>query len=79
MARKHCFVLKCAIIKNVKRSQREQICANMAKNLKIQNGHHFWGGEIFLKIANNTKVVGGNSFNLLSNTYIAKNINISMS
>ena len=21
------------------------------KNLKIQNGRHFWGGEIFLKIA----------------------------
>ena len=24
------------------------------KNLKIQNGHHFRGGEIFLKIAQNT-------------------------
>ena len=24
------------------------------KNLKIQNGCHFWGGENFLKIANNT-------------------------
>ena len=22
-----------------------------AKNSKIQNGHHFWGGEKFLKIA----------------------------
>ena len=27
-----------------------------AKNLKIQNGCHFWGGEIFLKIANSTFV-----------------------
>ena len=24
------------------------------KNSKIQNGHHFWGEEIFLKIANST-------------------------
>ena len=24
------------------------------KNSKIQNGRHFWGGEIFLKIANIT-------------------------
>ena len=24
------------------------------KNLKIQNGHHFWGGENFLKIAKST-------------------------
>ena len=23
----------------------------LGKNLKIQNGRHFWGGEIFLKIA----------------------------
>ena len=25
--------------------------AIFGKNSKIQNGHHFWGGEIFLKIA----------------------------
>ena len=24
------------------------------KNMKIQNGRHFWGGENFLKIANST-------------------------
>ena len=26
------------------------------KNSKIQNGHHFWGGENFLKIAKSTMV-----------------------
>ena len=28
--------------------------AIFGKNLKIQNGHHFRGGEIFFKIAKNT-------------------------
>ena len=28
--------------------------AIFGKNLKIQNGHHFWGGENFLKIAKST-------------------------
>ena len=30
--------------------------AIFGKNSKIQNGRHFWGGEIFLKIAKSTLV-----------------------
>ena len=30
--------------------------AIFGKNPKIQNGRHFWGGEIFLKIAKSTLV-----------------------
>ena len=29
-------------------------CQIFGKNSKIQNGHHFWGGENFLKIAKST-------------------------
>ena len=29
----------------------------LGKNSKIQNGHHMWGGENFLKISNNTYVL----------------------
>ena len=37
----------------------KEIVANLCfpffgKNLKIQNGRHFWGGEIFLKIGKST-------------------------
>ena len=33
--------------------------AIFGKNLKIQNGRHFWGGEIFLKIAKSTFLRSG--------------------
>ena len=32
----------------------KKIEANFGKNLKIQNGRHFWEKEIFLKIAKST-------------------------
>ena len=36
------------------------------KNSKIQNGRHFWGGEIFLKMAKSTflRYPGGRKFRL---------------
>ena len=38
----------------VKEIEANLCFAIFGKNLKIQNGRHFWGGEIFFKIAKNT-------------------------
>ena len=36
----------------VKKIEANSCFSIFGKNLKIQNGRHFWGGENFLKIAN---------------------------
>ena len=40
-----------ALSRTVKEIEAILCFAIFGKNLKIQNGCHFWGGEIFLKIA----------------------------
>ena len=39
-----------ALSRTVKEIEANLCCAIFGKNAKIQNGRHFWGGEIFLKI-----------------------------
>ena len=43
-----------ALSRTVKEIAANLCFAIFGKNLKIQNGRHFWGGEIFLKIAKST-------------------------
>ena len=43
-----------ALSRKVKEIEAILCFAIFGKNLKIQNGHHFWGGENFLKIAKST-------------------------
>ena len=40
--------------RTVKEIEANLCFASFGKNSKIQNGRHFWGGEIFLKIAKST-------------------------
>ena len=40
-----------ALSRTVKEIEADWCFAIFGKNSKIQNGHHFWGGENFLKIA----------------------------
>ena len=40
--------------RTVKEIEANLCFATFDKNSKIQNGRHFWGGEIFLKIAKST-------------------------
>ena len=40
-----------ALSRTVKEIEANLCFAIFGKNSKIQNGRHFWGGEIFLKIA----------------------------
>ena len=40
-----------ALSRTVKEIEGNLCFAIFGKNSKIQNGRHFWGGEIFLKIA----------------------------
>ena len=44
-----------ALSRTVKEIEANLCFAIFGKNSKIQNGRHFWGGEIFLKIANMQK------------------------
>ena len=43
-----------ALSRTVKEIEANLCFAIFGKNLKIQNGRHFWGGENFLKIAKST-------------------------
>ena len=43
-----------ALSRTVKEIEANLCSAIFGKNSKIQNGRHFWGGEIFLKIAKST-------------------------
>ena len=43
-----------ALSRTIKEIEANLCFAIFGKNSKIQNGHHFWGGEIFLKIAKST-------------------------
>ena len=45
---------KIALSRTVKEIEANLCFAIFGKNSKIQNGRHFWGGEIFLKIAKST-------------------------
>ena len=45
-----------ALSRTVKEIVANLCFAIFGKNLKIQNGRHFWGGENFLKIAKSTFV-----------------------
>ena len=40
-----------ALSRTVKETEANLCFAIFGQNSKIQNGRHFWGGEIFLKIA----------------------------
>ena len=40
--------------RTVKETEANLCFAIFGKNSKIQNGRHFWGGEIFLKITKST-------------------------
>ena len=46
-----------ALSRTVKEIEANLCFAIFGKNLKIQNGRHFWGGEIFLKIAKITFLI----------------------
>ena len=43
--------VEIALSRTVKEIEANLCFAIFGKNSKIQNGRHFWGGEIFLKIA----------------------------
>ena len=43
-----------ALSRTIKEIEANLCFAIFGKNSKIQNGRHFWGGEIFLKIAKST-------------------------
>ena len=43
-----------ALSRMVKEIETNLCFCIFGENLKIQNGHHFWGEENFLKIANST-------------------------
>ena len=43
-----------ALSRTVKEIEANLCFAIFGKNSKNQNGHHFWGGENFLKIAKST-------------------------
>ena len=43
-----------ALSRTVKEIEANLCFAIFGKNLKIQNGRHFWGGEYFLKIGKST-------------------------
>ena len=43
-----------ALSRTVKEIEANSCFAILGKNSKIQNGRHFWGGKIFLKIAKST-------------------------
>ena len=43
-----------ALSRTVKEIEAILCFSIFGENSKIQNGHHFWGGENFLKIANST-------------------------
>ena len=45
-----------ALPRTVKEIQVSLCFAIFGKNWKIQNDRHFWGGEIFLKIAKSTMI-----------------------
>ena len=45
---------KIALSRTVMEIEGNLCFAIFGKNSKIQNGHHFWGGENFLKIAKST-------------------------
>ena len=45
-----------ALSRTVKEIEANLCFAIFGKNSKIQNGRHFWGGEIFLKITKSTMV-----------------------
>ena len=45
-----------ALSRTVKEIEANSCFAIFGQNSKIQNGHHFWGGEIFLKITKITFV-----------------------
>ena len=45
---------KIALSRTVKEIEVNLCFATFGKNSKIQNGRHFWGGEIFLKMAKST-------------------------
>ena len=44
-----------ALSRTVKEIEANLCCAIFGKNSKNQNGRHFWGGEIFLKIAKSNR------------------------
>ena len=46
-----------ALSRTVKEIEANLCFSIFGKNSKIQNGHHFWGGENFLKIANSTYIL----------------------
>ena len=46
--------------------------AIFGKNLKIQNGRHFWGGEIFLRIAKSTFLTYPVGRKFRRNRYLAR-------
>ena len=53
---KHLWVenFEIPLSRTVKEIEANLCFAIFGKNSKIQNGRHFWGGEIFFKIAKNT-------------------------
>ena len=46
-----------AVSRTVKEIEANLCFAIFGKNSKIQNGHHFWGGENCLKIAKSTALI----------------------
>ena len=57
LQRLHCLDTLCvenfdeiALSRTVKETEANLCFAIFGKNSKIQNGRHFWGGEIFFKI-----------------------------
>ena len=46
-----------ALSRTVKEIEANLCFAVFGKNSKIQNGRHFWGGEIFFKIAKSKMII----------------------
>ena len=54
LQRLHSLDTLWALSRTVKEIEANLCFAIFGKNSKIQNGHHLWGGENFLKIAKST-------------------------
>ena len=65
---------KIALSRTVKEIEAILCFSIFGENSKIQNGRHFWGGEIFLKIANSTYTLRVENFDEMALSRTVKEI-----
>ena len=63
-----------ALSRTVKEIEANLCFAIFGKNSKIQNSRHFWGGEIFLKIANSLDTLWVENFDEIALSRTVKEI-----